>query len=75
MMAFLYPSPRSASGHRDSFKLMRQSIIDMVLATEMSKHFVHVNKFQSVFSKVFKVRGRDDGRAPTHPNFAFLTTG
>ncbi len=32
---------------------MRQSIIDMVLATEMSKHFVHVNKFQSVFSKVY----------------------
>ncbi len=40
---------------RDSFKLMRASIIDMVLATEMSKHFVHVNKFQSIFAKVFKV--------------------
>lgn len=41
---------------RDSFKAMRQSIVDLVLATEMSKHFVHVNKFQSVFAKVYKVR-------------------
>ena len=35
---------------RDSFKLIRQGIIDLVLATDMSKHFVHLNKFVSVFA-------------------------
>ena len=41
---------------RDSFKLIRQSIIDLVLATEMSKHFVHVNKFNGVFGRVITVK-------------------
>ena len=36
---------------RDTYKLIRQGVIDMVLATDMSKHFVHVNKFSSVFSR------------------------
>ena len=40
---------------RDSFKLIRQSVIDLVLATEMSKHFVHVNKFNGVFGRVISV--------------------
>lgn len=35
---------------RDSFKLIRQGIIDLVLATDMSKHFIHLNKFVSVFT-------------------------
>ena len=35
---------------RDSFKLIRQGIIDLVLATDMSKHFVHLNKFVCVFT-------------------------
>lgn len=35
---------------RDSYKLIRQGIIDLVLATDMSKHFVHLNKFVSVFT-------------------------
>ena len=35
---------------RDSFKLIRQGIIDLVLATDMSKHFVHLNNFVSVFT-------------------------
>ncbi|XP_052278369.1 high affinity cAMP-specific and IBMX-insensitive 3',5'-cyclic phosphodiesterase 8B-like isoform X1 [Dreissena polymorpha] len=30
---------------RDTYRLLRQSIIDMVLATEMMKHFEHLNKF------------------------------
>jgi hypothetical protein len=29
---------------------MRQGIIDLVLATDMSKHFVHLNKFVNVFT-------------------------
>lgn len=36
---------------RDSYKLIRQGIIDLVLATDMSKHFVHLNKFVNVFAK------------------------
>lgn len=36
---------------RDSYKQVRQSVIDMVLATDMSKHFVHVNKFNSLFGR------------------------
>ncbi len=40
---------------RDSYKLIRQSVIDMVLATDMSKHFVHVNKFNGVFGRVMQV--------------------
>ena len=37
---------------RDSYKLIRQGVIDLVLATDMSKHFVHLNKFVSVFNKL-----------------------
>lgn len=35
---------------RDTYKVTRQSIIDMVLATEMTKHFEHLAKFVSVFN-------------------------
>ncbi|CAB4063274.1 PDE8 [Lepeophtheirus salmonis] len=37
---------------KDSYKLIRQGVIDLVLATDMSKHFVHVNKFASVFNTI-----------------------
>ena len=30
---------------------LRQSMIDMVLATELTKHFEHVNKFISIVTK------------------------
>ena len=30
---------------------VRAGLIDVVLATDMSKHFLHVNKFRSVPSK------------------------
>ena len=33
---------------RDSYRLMRQGIIDLVLATDMSKHFVHLNNFATL---------------------------
>uniref|UniRef100_A0A1B6C1K8 3',5'-cyclic-AMP phosphodiesterase n=1 Tax=Clastoptera arizonana TaxID=38151 RepID=A0A1B6C1K8_9HEMI len=36
---------------RDTYKVARQSIIDMILATEMTKHFEHLAKFVSVFNK------------------------
>uniref|UniRef100_A0A8D9DZM7 3',5'-cyclic-AMP phosphodiesterase n=1 Tax=Cacopsylla melanoneura TaxID=428564 RepID=A0A8D9DZM7_9HEMI len=35
---------------RDTYKVARQSIVDMVLATEMTKHFEHLAKFVSVFN-------------------------
>ena len=37
--------------NRDSFLTLRQSMIDMVLATELTKHFEHVNKFISIVTK------------------------
>lgn len=35
---------------RETYKIMRQNIIDMILATEMSKHFEHLAKFVNVCS-------------------------
>lgn len=34
---------------RDVYKVIRQNIIDMILATEMTKHFEHLAKFVNVF--------------------------
>lgn len=34
---------------RENYKLARQIIIDMILATEMTRHFEHLAKFVSVF--------------------------
>lgn len=34
---------------RDMYKLTRSVIIDMILATEMTRHFEHLAKFVSVF--------------------------
>ncbi|XP_078737102.1 high affinity cAMP-specific and IBMX-insensitive 3',5'-cyclic phosphodiesterase 8B-like isoform X2 [Lampetra fluviatilis] len=36
---------------RSDFRTLRQAIIDMVLATEMTKHFEHVNKFVNSINK------------------------
>jgi len=36
---------------QDTYKVFRQGLIDVVLATDMSKHFLHVNKFCSHFTK------------------------
>ncbi|XP_055487480.1 high affinity cAMP-specific and IBMX-insensitive 3',5'-cyclic phosphodiesterase 8B [Leucoraja erinacea] len=36
---------------RNLFRTLRQAIIDMVLATEMTKHFEHVNKFVNSINK------------------------
>jgi hypothetical protein len=35
---------------RDEYRALRSIIIDMVLATEMNKHFEHLNKFVNKFS-------------------------
>jgi len=31
--------------YREAYQTMRQSIVEMVLATDMSKHFEHLSKF------------------------------
>ncbi|XP_071964037.1 high affinity cAMP-specific and IBMX-insensitive 3',5'-cyclic phosphodiesterase 8B-like isoform X2 [Antedon mediterranea] len=36
---------------QDEYRMLRQTIIDMVLATEMTKHFEHLNKFTTSFIK------------------------
>uniref|UniRef100_A0A8D0HEZ4 Phosphodiesterase n=1 Tax=Sphenodon punctatus TaxID=8508 RepID=A0A8D0HEZ4_SPHPU len=36
---------------RNHYRTLRQAIIDMVLATEMTKHFEHVNKFVNSITK------------------------
>ncbi|XP_063238423.1 high affinity cAMP-specific and IBMX-insensitive 3',5'-cyclic phosphodiesterase 8-like isoform X2 [Bacillus rossius redtenbacheri] len=36
---------------RDTYKVVRQNVIDMILATEMTRHFEHLTKFVSVFSR------------------------
>nr|CAD7567491.1 unnamed protein product [Timema californicum] len=36
---------------RDTYKVVRQNIIDMILATEMTRHFEHLAKFVNVFCK------------------------
>ncbi|XP_054034424.1 high affinity cAMP-specific and IBMX-insensitive 3',5'-cyclic phosphodiesterase 8B [Dryobates pubescens] len=36
---------------RNLYRTLRQAIIDMVLATEMTKHFEHVNKFVNSINK------------------------
>lgn len=44
---------------RDTYKQLRQSVIDMILATEMTKHFEHLAKFMNVCS----IRPADTPRA------------
>lgn len=41
----------SLSPFRNEYRTLRQAIIDMVLATEMTKHFEHVNKFVNSINK------------------------
>jgi len=35
----------------DDYKAVRQQMVDMVLATEMTRHFEHVNRFVSVINQ------------------------
>nr|XP_037272595.1 high affinity cAMP-specific and IBMX-insensitive 3',5'-cyclic phosphodiesterase 8B-like [Rhipicephalus microplus] len=45
---------------RDTYRAVRASIIDMVLATEMTKHFEHLSKFINVFQKPVQGEGALD---------------
>ncbi|XP_032941702.1 high affinity cAMP-specific and IBMX-insensitive 3',5'-cyclic phosphodiesterase 8B isoform X3 [Catharus ustulatus] len=41
----------AVTNKRNRYRTLRQAIIDMVLATEMTKHFEHVNKFVNSINK------------------------
>jgi len=36
----------------ETFRIVRQGMIDLVLATDMSKHFFHLNRFINRFSMI-----------------------
>lgn len=55
---------------KDTYKVVRQNVIDMILATEMTKHFEHLAKFVSVCNKPSTlddapIDGLVSGRGPT----------
>uniref|UniRef100_A0A8C5HSP0 Phosphodiesterase n=1 Tax=Gouania willdenowi TaxID=441366 RepID=A0A8C5HSP0_GOUWI len=54
---------------RNEYRTLRQAIIDMVLATEMTKHFEHVNKFVNSINKPLAALEESGGE-----NFTVLTT-
>ncbi|XP_075431699.1 high affinity cAMP-specific and IBMX-insensitive 3',5'-cyclic phosphodiesterase 8A isoform X2 [Ascaphus truei] len=46
---------------RNEYRTLRQAIIDMVLATEMTKHFEHVNKFANSINKPLAALEESEG--------------
>uniref|UniRef100_G3UA96 Phosphodiesterase n=2 Tax=Loxodonta africana TaxID=9785 RepID=G3UA96_LOXAF len=56
---------------RNHYRTLRQAIIDMVLATEMTKHFEHVNKFVNSINKPIaaEIEGSDCECNPVGKNF------
>ncbi|XP_048359997.1 high affinity cAMP-specific and IBMX-insensitive 3',5'-cyclic phosphodiesterase 8B isoform X2 [Sphaerodactylus townsendi] len=59
---------------RNHYRTLRQAIIDMVLATEMTKHFEHVNKFVNSIIKpseesISNSEGSDCGCTTSLKNF------
>jgi len=62
----------------ETYKAVRHSLIDMVLATEMSKHFEHLSKFLNVFTKPLLREETSTGDpspgTPTEPDISTLVT-
>ena len=52
---------------RDEYRSLRSIIIDMVLATEMNKHFEHLNKFVNKFCV------SDDEKTPAKVGILFFS--
>ncbi|CAM4584946.1 unnamed protein product [Leuciscus chuanchicus] len=46
---------------RNEYRTLRQAVIDMVLATEMTKHFEHVNKFVNSINKPLAALEENEG--------------
>ncbi|XP_060805389.1 high affinity cAMP-specific and IBMX-insensitive 3',5'-cyclic phosphodiesterase 8 isoform X3 [Amyelois transitella] len=51
---------------RDTFKSMRHNVIDMILATEMTKHYEHLAKFVNVFYAT-STGSKEDGMQTEEP--------
>lgn len=47
---------------KETYKSARSTIIDMILATEMTRHFEHLAKFVSVFGSEVEPREVKGGR-------------
>ncbi|GFU39456.1 high affinity cAMP-specific and IBMX-insensitive 3',5'-cyclic phosphodiesterase 8B [Trichonephila clavipes] len=58
---------------QETYKEMRRSIIDMVLATEMTKHFEHLSKFVNVFTKSVEAE-EDESLEPSSPDLSAMST-
>ncbi|XP_053614513.1 high affinity cAMP-specific and IBMX-insensitive 3',5'-cyclic phosphodiesterase 8 isoform X3 [Plodia interpunctella] len=51
---------------RDTYKSMRHNVIDMILATEMTKHYEHLAKFVNVFYAT-SAGSKEDGMQTEEP--------
>jgi len=54
--------------YRDDYKSIRQQMVDMVLATEMTRHFEHVNRFVSVINQPLQLD--DDAADVSRPRIS-----
>ena len=62
----------------DVYKVVRSGIIDVVLATDMSKHFLHVNKFCSQHHLALEtpnISGRETSSVRAHLLMCFRRAG
>ncbi|XP_078621466.1 high affinity cAMP-specific and IBMX-insensitive 3',5'-cyclic phosphodiesterase 8B-like isoform X4 [Branchiostoma floridae x Branchiostoma japonicum] len=51
---------------RDDYRMLRQQIIDMILATEMTRHFEHLSKFANSISKMGASARVEEDRLSSH---------
>ncbi|XP_054244198.1 high affinity cAMP-specific and IBMX-insensitive 3',5'-cyclic phosphodiesterase 8A isoform X2 [Indicator indicator] len=59
---------------RNEYRTLRQAIIDMVLATEMTKHFEHVNKFVNSINKPLAALEENGVSDTTNPSIKTVLT-
>ncbi|XP_037651284.1 high affinity cAMP-specific and IBMX-insensitive 3',5'-cyclic phosphodiesterase 8A isoform X2 [Sebastes umbrosus] len=59
---------------RNEYRTLRQAIIDMVLATEMTKHFEHVNKFVNSINKPLAALEENGGNNDEESAKSILTS-
>ena len=56
---------------RDDYKALRQQMVDMVLATEMTRHFEHVSRFVRVINQPLQL---DDDAEDVRSSFMHSVT-
>ncbi|XP_027869767.1 high affinity cAMP-specific and IBMX-insensitive 3',5'-cyclic phosphodiesterase 8A isoform X2 [Xiphophorus couchianus] len=59
---------------RNEYRSLRQAVIDMVLATEMTKHFEHVNKFVNSINKPLAALEENGGSSDEEAIKSVLTS-